>query len=78
MNHKRNLLILGSTAVLLLSFCVPAPAQIEQKTTCPVMPGERIDKRFYVDYHGKRIYLCCKACKKSFKKHPERYLKNLE
>lgn len=52
-------------------------AQIEKNTFCPVMVGERVKDKFYVDYEGRRIYLCCKACKKAFKKRPEKYLKNL-
>ena len=42
--------------------------------SCPVMPGERISKKFFVDYHGERVYLCCRNCVRKFKKHPERYL----
>lgn len=53
------------------------PAQIEKNAFCPVMVGERVKDKFYVDYEGRRIYLCCKGCKKAFKKRPEKYLKNL-
>lgn len=42
--------------------------------TCPVMKNRRAKKKFYVDYEGQRIYLCCRNCVNSFKKHPERYL----
>ena len=49
-----------------------------QSGMCPVMPGSRVDPKFYVDYGGRRILLCCKACKKAFKKHPEWYVRNLE
>ncbi len=47
--------------------------QVAQKT-CPVM-GNPIDKNIYVDYKGRRIYFCCKACISTFNKNPEKYLK---
>ena len=62
-----GLLLLQAPAALLY-------AQSAPKGTCPVMPGSRINPKFYVDYRGERIYLCCKACVKAFKKHPEKYL----
>ena len=49
-----------------------------KNTYCPVMPGSLVKEKFYVDYRGERIYLCCRACEKAFKKNPERYLKNLK
>ncbi len=55
----------------------PAASRPGPRGMCPVMPGHRVKEKFYADYHGKRIYLCCRACEKSFKKNPERYLKNL-
>jgi len=50
--------------------------QIAQKT-CPVT-GDPIDKRFYVDHQGRRIYFCCEACIKAFKKDPDKYVKKLD
>ncbi|MHC4789385.1 MAG: hypothetical protein ACYS8K_09330, partial [Planctomycetota bacterium] len=29
---------------------------------CPVMPDEAIDPNLFVEYQGKRIYVCCKKC----------------
>lgn len=52
--------------------------QVTAYTMCPVMPGERAKEKFYVDYQGKRIYLCCRHCMVAFKRHPEKYLKNLK
>lgn len=55
-----------------------APAkQLKPQTTCPVM-GNEINKSFYVDYNGKRIYVCCKMCIDSVKKDPAKYIKKLE
>ena len=50
---------------------------LEPMGNCPVMPGHAAKEKFFVDYQGKRIHLCCRSCVKAFKKHPERYLKNL-
>lgn len=55
-----------------------ALAQRVPNTTCPVMPGERVKEKFYVDYEGERIYFCCRPCVKAFKKNPAKYLKNLK
>lgn len=48
------------------------------QTMCPVMEGERINERLYVDYKGFRIYVCCGPCVKAVKKNPEKYLRKLE
>jgi YHS domain-containing protein len=50
---------------------------LKPQTTCPVM-GEPIDKNLYVDYNGKRIYVCCVNCVDKVKKNPEKYIKKLE
>ena len=42
------------------------------------MPGERVKEKFYVDYQGKRIYLCCRHCVIKFKRQPEKYLKYMK
>ena len=44
---------------------------------CPVMGG-KINKDIYTDYKGRRVYFCCKSCKATFSKDPEKYLKNLK
>ena len=66
--------------------CVPTNAPktasapekaIKAQTTCPVMGGA-IDKASFVDYEGKRIYMCCKGCTGALKKDPAKYIKILE
>ena len=47
------------------------------QTTCPVMGG-KINKKYYADYQGKRVYFCCPACIGTFKKDPAKYLKKLD
>ncbi|MBI4970668.1 MAG: hypothetical protein HZC17_02380 [Candidatus Omnitrophica bacterium] len=53
-------------------------AQVGKNSICPVMPGECTKDQFHVDYNGERIYLCCKACVKGFKRDPEKYFKNFK
>jgi YHS domain-containing protein len=55
---------------------IPAK-QLKPQTTCPVS-GDPIDKSLYVDYKGKRIYVCCSSCIAPLKKNPEKYIKKLE
>jgi YHS domain-containing protein len=46
------------------------------QTTCPVM-GNPINKKLYVDYKGKRIYVCCSMCLGQVKADPEKWIKKL-
>ncbi|MCL5057764.1 MAG: YHS domain-containing protein [Actinobacteria bacterium] len=54
-----------------------APAAGKPQTQCPVLGGN-INKQFYADYKGKRIYFCCGGCDAEFKKDPEKYMKKLQ
>lgn len=70
--------IVLAAAILWIGTAGTSHAQWGKNTLCPVMPGHAIKEKFFVDYQGERIYFCCRSCVKAFKKHPERYLKNLE
>ena len=37
---------------------------------CPMMPDEKVDPSLYVEYKGKRIYVCCKKCAKRVQEDP--------
>lgn len=50
---------------------------LKPQTTCPVM-GEAIDKKMFVDYDGKRIYVCCSGCIAEVKKEPQKYIDKLK
>ena len=52
-------------------------AQFAPNAICPVMPGEKIKQKFYVDYQGERVYLCCRNCVIAFKKNPNKFMKRL-
>ena len=56
---------------------VQDPSGSTPQTTCPVLGG-KIDKKFYIDYRGKRVYFCCNGCDAEFKKDPEKYMKKLQ
>ncbi len=47
-----------------------------EQTTCPVM-GNPIDKNIFVEYQGKKVYFCCKACPDVFKADPAKYIAKL-
>jgi hypothetical protein len=47
------------------------------QTTCPIM-NNPIDKKQYVDYDGKRIYVCCAGCIAEVKKNPKAAIAKLE
>jgi len=51
-------------------------AAVAEQTTCPVMGGA-IDKSIFVEYKGKKVYFCCKACVDTFRANPEKYLAKL-
>ncbi len=44
------------------------PAGVNQ--ICPVEPEEKVDPSLYVEYKGKRIYVCCKKCVKRVNEDP--------
>ena len=52
-----------------------APAGKKQEL-CPIMGGP-IDKKLFVDYQGKRIYVCCEDCLAQVKANPAESLKKL-
>ena len=49
---------------------------LKPQATCPIL-GEPIDKKLFVDYKGKRIYVCCEGCLSQVKKDPEKAIKKL-
>ena len=84
MSKKIGLLI-AAAGILFLTGNLPAAetstqnSQVKKavQTECPVMGG-KINKNLYVDYHGKRIYVCCGMCIGKVKANPEKYIKELE
>lgn len=44
---------------------------------CPVM-NEPINKNLFVDFEGKRIYVCCPHCIEKVKDNPKKFIRQLE
>jgi Cu(I)/Ag(I) efflux system membrane fusion protein len=51
-------------------------ADPKPQTLCPIMGGA-INKEFFTDYNGMRIYFCCGGCDQTFKADPEKYLEQM-
>lgn len=64
--------------ILLLSAAGLALAKGKAQTTCPVMAGNPINPKLYVDADGYRIYVCCGVCRKVVKANPEKYIKQMQ
>ena len=57
-----------------LVFSLCSPMAQEQKL-CPLMIEDEVDPEEFVEYKGKKIYMCCGSCVKKFKKDPDYYVK---
>ena len=53
-------------------------AAAKTQTTCPVMKGNPINPKLFVEQDGKRIYVCCAGCIGPVKKDFARYAKQIE
>ncbi len=47
----------------------------EQKI-CPVMGGA-INKKYFIEYKGEKVYFCCPGCEEVFLEEPEKYMDKL-
>jgi YHS domain-containing protein len=66
----------GTAAAITASTTTAVSPALKPQATCPVMGGP-VDPSQYVDYKGKRIYVCCGGCVKAVRADPEKYLKIL-
>jgi YHS domain-containing protein len=77
MRKFKLIVLLGAIfGLLTLGLGMPGILLAAPQTKCPVLSGT-VDKKVFVDYQGKRIYFCCKACIAEFEKNPDQYLKKL-
>jgi hypothetical protein len=89
--QKAGWMIIATATIVTTTFATPlfaadtaapgAPATaaaIKPQTTCPIMKGSEIDKRLFVDYQGKRIYVCCRSCVRILKADPAKYVALME
>ena len=77
MNKYKLILGLIAVAALLGTVALADKEPLQPQTKCPVMKGN-IDKSLFVEYEGKRIYVCCKECIETVKKDPAKYIRELE
>jgi YHS domain-containing protein len=49
---------------------------MKPQTECPILGGN-VDKKYYADYNGKRLYFCCQACVQEFNRDPDKYMKKM-
>ena len=68
---KKRLLV----AILLVA---ASAAFAAPQTTCPVLKGNPINRKLYVDADGYRIYVCCGGCLAAIKADPEKYIKQMQ
>ncbi len=77
---KTMLFVCGLCLVVSVGFiltgCGPSD-EAKAQTTCPMMKGNPINKKIYVDHKGKRVYFCCSDCTKTFKADPDKYMKQM-
>lgn len=76
---QKYILIMGLIAgpVLLGTVALADKEPLQPQTRCPVLDG-KINKSLFVEYDGKRIYVCCKECIATVQKDPAKFAGELE
>jgi len=78
--RKNTTLVIILALVVVVMFAAASFAEMAKKmgpqVNCPVS-GMKIDKKYYADYEGKRVYFCSSMCKPAFDKDPAKYMKVL-
>ena len=46
-----------------------------ENTICPIMIGDEIDEEEFVEFEGKKVYMCCGTCSKLWETAPKYYIK---
>jgi len=63
---------------LMLGLCLGGCEKPDVSVRCPVMETRKYEKTFFVDYQGKRYFVCCESCKVLFKREPQKYTRKIE
>ena len=61
----------GLTAPSAVAGVAPANAK------CPVLVDEDVDTAIWVEYEGRKVFFCCRKCRKAFLAEPARYRETL-
>ena len=64
--------------MLMLAASAIVYAEGKPQTTCPVMEGNTVNPKLYVDASGYRIYVCCGTCLKAVKADPAKYIEKMK
>jgi YHS domain-containing protein len=71
-------ILIAVSALLIMGRALAADnATPSPQTVCPVMGG-KVNKTLFVDYDGKRVYVCCPGCLPDLKQDPAKYISQLE
>ena len=46
-----------------------------ENTICPIMVGDEVDEEEFVEFEGKKVFMCCGTCSKLWDKSPKYYIK---
>jgi hypothetical protein len=68
---KKGLLVAMLMVAATAAFAAP-------QTTCPVMKGNKINPKLYVNAEGYRIYVCCSGCLSAVKADPAKYIEQMK
>ena len=63
---------------LLLLIAIGQAQEVPAQPWCPVATDEAASEKFSVVYEARKVYFCCRGCRKDFLADPERYLVNLD
>lgn len=74
---KTTVSLASIVAAVALSLILSTAALAEKQTVCPVMGG-KINTNLYVDFDGKRVYVCCESCLDKLKADPAGYIEKME
>jgi len=66
----------GNEQMAMVDEAAEAVAAVVEQTTCPIMDSP-INKAFFTEYKGKKVYFCCPGCKEKFEEEPEKYIAKL-
>ncbi|NOU36718.1 MAG: hypothetical protein HOO88_08110 [Kiritimatiellaceae bacterium] len=68
----------SALVALMLVASAPVYADGKPQATCPVMAGQAVNPKLYVDSDGYRIYVCCGGCVKAVKADPAKYIAKMK